>query len=119
MAEHIDYGDLDPERAEAARLEQERAVRWRRTLAAQAEVDAEWLMKQAAFRRWFFTVLGKAGIYQAAFHPHQGAEHYAAGRRGLGIELLNDLLRIDPKIAIDLSVEQAKLEEKVNDPENQ
>jgi hypothetical protein len=115
MRERIDYSELDPDEIEAREKAAQAAHRRKSTIAMQASLDAEELMKHPAFRRWFFTVLAKAGIYRAAFHPQEGAQHYDAGRRGLGIELLDELLRIDPQFAIDLSVEQAKLEEKVND----
>lgn len=115
MSDEIDYSELDPDTIEARRREDLRNKRRRGALAEQAKVDEKHLMKDPAFRRWFFTVLGKAGIYQAAFLPQEGAAHYDAGRRGLGLELFNGLLAHDAKFAIDIAMEQAKLEEKLNE----
>lgn len=109
------YDELDPEHQEQVRRAALADKRRMAALGMQAQLDLKTLMTLPYFRRFMFTVLAKAGMYRAAFHPHEGALQYSEGRRGLGIELLNDMLRIDPQIALDMTREQAKLEMKVND----
>jgi len=109
------YDELDPERQQQVRRAALADNRRRAALAMQAQLDLKTLMQLPHFRRFMFTVLAKSGMYRAAFHPHEGALQYSEGRRGLGIELLDDMLRIDPQIALDMTREQAKLETKVND----
>lgn len=114
MGERIDYGDLDPRRQDEDEKARNRAKRRAGALDMQRETDLVNLIANPAFIRWFFTTLDKAGIYQAAFLPHEGATQYAAGRRGLGVELLSDALRLDPQFSIRIAMEQAKLEETLN-----
>lgn len=109
------YDELDPEKQEQVRKDHLRDKRRQAALKMQSDLDLKHLMTLAPFRRFMFTVLARSGMYQAAFHPHDGALREANGRRGLGIELLNDLLRQDPEFALDMTREQAKLEQKVND----
>lgn len=112
--------DLDPDVVEARRLDDDRAKRRAGLIRSQGERDQRELMKSDAFRRFMFTVLAKSGMYAATRHAQDRDYAYDAGRRALGLELLNDALGIDPKFAIDLSMEQAKLEEhiaRVPDPE--
>ena len=109
------YDELDPERQEQVQKQATADKRRRAALQMQSELDLKHLMTLGVFRRFMFTVLARSGMYQAAFHPHDGALQYSEGRRGLGIELLNELLRIDPQFALDMTREQAKLETKVND----
>jgi hypothetical protein len=115
MREQIGFDEFDDGRMDAEDKAREAEKRRAGALAMQAALDAETLVGNPAFVRYFFTVLARAGIYRAAFHAQQGRQDYEAGRRALGIELLDELLRIDPQMAIALSVEQAKLEKKVND----
>ena len=107
--------ELDPSLIEQRRKGELADKRRRGALKMQSQVDLKALMQLPHFRRYMFTVLAKAGIYDAAFHPHEASLREASGRRGLGIELLNDLLREDAEFALDLTREQAKLEQKVND----
>lgn len=109
------YRELDPEVQERIRREAEADKRRQGALRMQAELDLKHLMTLPPFRRFMFTVLARSGMYQAAFHPHDGALREANGRRGLGIELLNEMLRVDPEFALDMTREQAKLERKVHE----
>ncbi len=109
------HDELDPDLSEAAEAERLREKRRAGALAMQAAQDLENLISKPEFIRWFFTVLDKAGMHRAAFLPHEGATQYAAGRRGLGVELYSDILRINPQFPIALAVEQAKVEEALRD----
>lgn len=113
MAEHDPYADLDPALVEAQRKHDLAERRRQAALDMQEALDRKELMKLPHFRRYMFAVLAKSGMYRAAFHPHDGALQYSEGRRGLGIELLNDLLGDDPQFALDMTREQAKLIVKV------
>lgn len=110
-AERSIYDELDEDKVAQAEAKAVRENRRAKLIAAQSIADAKALMQDSAFRRYMFTVLSKSGMYHATRHAHDGDYAYDAGRRALGLELLNDLLGIDPKFTIDLSVEQAKLEE--------
>lgn len=109
------HDELNPDLIEQRRRDELAQKRRNSALKMQSDVDLRALMTLPHFRRYMFTVLAKAGIYRAAFHPHEGALQYSEGRRGLGIELLDDLLREDADFALDMTREQAKLEQKVND----
>lgn len=111
------FDELDPDKIEAAKKANERAGRRAKALQSQRTLDLAELMKSASFRRFIFTVLGAAGIYSGVRHAQHTDYAFDAGRRALGLELLSECLEIDPDFAIDLSVEQAKLEKKVNDVE--
>lgn len=108
------YEELDPRQAEAREAELLRQKRRAGVLRAQSEEDIANLVVRPEFIRYFFTVLARAGIYSGAFHAQEGRQHFEAGRRALGIELLDELVRADPQAPIRLSMEQAKLEETVN-----
>jgi len=109
--------DLDPDEVEAAQKRVAAQKRRGETLARQAALDAKVLIQNPAFKRWFFTVAARAGIYSAVRHAHHDDYPFEAGRRALGLELLSELVGIDPQFPIDLAVEQSKLEEKVRDSE--
>lgn len=112
------YDDLDPRRQE----EVEKAENVQRAregaMRMQSEVDLAFLVGNPHFRRWFWTVLEKGGIYRAAFLAHDGAAQYENGRRALALQLLDEALGVEPKFRIDLSVEQAKLEESLREQSN-
>lgn len=108
------YEELDPQRAEEREKALLRQKRRAGIIKAQAQQDVENLASKPEFIRYFFTVLSRAGIYHAVFHAHEGRTQFEAGRRALGIELLDELLRVDPQLPIRLAVEQAKLEDEVN-----
>lgn len=110
---------LDPETIEAEKLRTDRVRNRLKLLSTQEKNDLEELMKLAAFRRYCFTILTKAGMGLATRHAHDRDYAYDAGRRALGLELQDAWHRVRPGFAIDLAVEQAKLEEAVNaaDPE--
>lgn len=107
--------EMDPDAIEAAQKRVEADKRRANTLARQAALDAKVLIGNPAFKRWFFTVAARAGIYSAVRHAHHDDYPFEAGRRALGLELLSELVGIDPQFPIDLAVEQSKLEEKVRD----
>lgn len=109
--------DLDPDEVE--RREKAVAADRRRAAALeqQAQADLVKLTKDPAFRRYLFTVLARSGIYVAVRHAQSDDYAFEAGRRALGLELLNETLGVDPQFVVDLSVEQAKLQQKVRDSE--
>lgn len=109
--------ELDPDEVEAAQKRVAAQKRRGETLARQAQLDAKVLIQNPAFKRWFFTVAARAGIYSAVRHAQHDDYPFEAGRRALGLELLSELVGIDPQFPIDLAVEQSKLEEKVRDSE--
>lgn len=113
-AERRLYEELDPAVAEAREAELLRQKRRAGIIKAQAEEDIGNLIGRPEFIRYFFTVLARAGIYSGAFHAQEGRQHFEAGRRALGIELLDELVRADPQAPIRLSMEQAKLEETIH-----
>lgn len=94
------YDEIDPDHVENQRKEAERLKRWRATLKAQADADAETLARNANFVRWLYTVLERSGIYSSPCHAQQGSQYYDAGRRALGLEILDDLVKHDPSILI-------------------
>lgn len=107
--------ELDPDFVEEARQADLKRKRRVALLAAQGRKDQAELMKLPAFRRFMFTVLARGGIYAAVRHAQDRDYAYDAGRRALALELLSESLAVRPEFAIDLSVEQAKLEESVKD----
>lgn len=109
--------ELDPDAVEAAQKRVAADKRRQNALTTGAALDRKKLMQDAAFRRYIFTVLAKAGIYTAVRHAHASDYALDAGRRALGLELLSELIGDDPQFPIDLAVEQSKLEEKVRDSE--
>ncbi len=112
--------ETDPDVIEAQAEARDKLKRRTGLLRSQSERDARELMVIPAFRRYAFTVLSRGGIYAASRHALDGDYAYDAGRRALALELLNELLGIDPQFVIDLSVEQAKLEDSLkNDPSPQ
>lgn len=117
--QHMRLGlaELDPVEIERAQRADQAERRRAAALEQQAKADALKLMPDAAFRRYIFTVLARAGIYTAVRHAQSDDYAFDAGRRALGLELLNELLGIDPQFVIDLSVEQAKLQQRVDDNE--
>lgn len=112
------YDELDPRKSDEA--EEQANIQKARdgAMRMQGEVDLSALSKNPHFKRWFWTVLEKGGIYRAAFLAHDGAAQYENGRRALALQLLDDVLRVDPQFRIDLSVEQAKLEESLREQSN-
>lgn len=109
--------ELDPDEVEAAQKRVAAQKRRGEALASRAKLDATVLIQNPAFKRWFFTVAARAGIYSAVRHAQHDDYPFEAGRRALGLELLSELVGIDPQFPIDLAVEQSKLEEKVRDSE--
>lgn len=107
--------EFDPDFIEEAREADLKRKRRVGLLNAQGRKDQAELMKLPAFRRFLFTVLARGGIYAAIRHAQEADYAYDAGRRALALELLNESLAIRPEFAIELSMEQAKLEESVKD----
>jgi hypothetical protein len=56
-----------------------------------AKNDAENLLLDDKFCRWLFTILTVAGISEGYFHPEVAVLASGEGRRGLGLDILNDL----------------------------
>ena len=108
-----ELAQLDPESVEERLKAQDKARRRARMMEAQARKDLAELLKLPSFRRYFFTIQGRAGMGMATRHAHDRDYAYDAGRRALGLELTDEALVIDPGFAIDLAVERAKLEESV------
>lgn len=110
---------LDPETIEAEKDRLDRMKRRFGLLRSTADRDLEELMKLPSFRRYCFTILSRSGIGLATRHAQDRDYAYDAGRRALGLELQEEWHRARPGFAVDLAVEQAKLEEAVNaaDPE--
>ena len=107
--------EFDPDEVAARKKVHDAQKRRAFALATQAALDAKALIVLPAFRRWFFTVQARSGMYAAVRHAHHDDYPFEAGRRALGLELLSELVGIDPQFPIDLAVEQSKLEEKVRD----
>lgn len=116
MAEQ--WNSLDPDRIEAERREAERVRRWKATLAAQARNDVSDLVRDKQFIRYIFTVLEAAGIWDSTCHAQSGAQYFDAGRRALGLEILDGLTAVDPHILVALPLERLKLMELQKNAEN-
>jgi hypothetical protein len=116
--DHIEksYQDLDPEMSEAKERERLAALRYRRSVQAQAKLDRQNLVKNPVFIRWLFTELERAGILDPTFHAQEGATQYLAGFRAFGLAMLKDLEADDHTLMIALMVERSKsLEKAKND----
>lgn len=105
------YDELDPVRIESQQREVERRNRWLATLKTQADADAKALARNANFVRWLYTVLERSGIYSSPCHAQSGSQYYDAGRRALGLEILDDLVKHDPSILIAVMSERLKFQE--------
>lgn len=79
-------------------------------LEAQATEDLKALLESPAGRRFLWRLLGKCGVWQTSFHP--SGQQFAAneGRRGVGVELVTEIIETDPQAWIDLQQEQLTLE---------
>ena len=58
--------------------------------------DRTVLMETPAFRRFLFSLIQRAGLFDAAASASDGRELVLEGRRGLAIEILCDLDEVQP-----------------------
>lgn len=107
------YLDLDPEQAAQGERDRLAALRYRRSIQAQAKLDRKKLTKDPVFIRWLFTELERAGILDPTFHAQEGATQYLAGFRAFGLAMLKDLEADDHALMVALMVERSKSLEKV------
>ena len=115
MAEQWDQ--LDPDRIEAEEKADQKQKRWRNTLEAQMRNDIRDLVRDPQFTRFMFTVLERAGIWNATCHAQTGAQYFDAGRRALGLEILDVLAATDPHIHIAMPAHRLKLMEQFDEAE--
>lgn len=108
------YDDLNPVLSEQRERDRKRDKRVQGAILAQRRIDGAALAANPQFLRWLFTALEGAGIWRSDCHAHDGSQYYDAGRRALGLELLNDLETCDPNVMIALMVERRKTLEKIN-----
>lgn len=84
----------------------------------QQRLDWEALMLNQGFLRTLFTILSSAGMFSnSSYQPVDAAAHFAAGRRGLGFDILRTAekyLGPDALISI-LEAEKKTLKETSND----
>lgn len=74
----------------------------------QAEDDLRALLQQPAGRRFLMRLIAqKCHTFQTSYHP--SGQQFAAneGRRGVGVELMTEIMALDPEAWITMLREQA------------
>lgn len=107
------YQDLDPHMSEQGERDRLSALRYRRSIQAQAKLDRKKLLKDPVFIRWLFTEFERAGILGPTFHAQEGSTQFLAGFRAFGLAMLKDLEADDHTLMVALMVERSKSIEKV------
>lgn len=72
------------------------------------ELDVEWLMAQPQFKRWLLTFKVKARIDERTHWTQETSLAHEAGRRDLGLEVLDDIRAVVPTVDVDLAIEKAR-----------
>lgn len=99
---HADLADDAPDRLSPTPTGRERAV------LQGADQDADWLLDQPQFRRWLLTFTEKARMYSRTHWTQDTSLAAEAGRRDLGLEVLDDLRRIRPDVDVIVAVEKSR-----------
>lgn len=77
--------------------------------ALQDNAEAERLLQQKEFRRWFLRIMETSGMRQDTFQLDPYANAYTAGKVALGTEALQSLLDADPRARLLLEQERLTL----------
>lgn len=74
--------------------------------------DLRELLKLPAGRRFLWRMLERCAVWKTSFHPSGQVFAANEGRRGVGVELMTDLITADPQAWIDLQQELLDAERK-------
>lgn len=58
--------------------------------------DLRRLMAEPWSRRWLWSLLGQAGVFESSFHPSGSITYFNEGRRVIGLDLLKDITTLCP-----------------------
>lgn len=89
----------------------ERAVK-KRAKEEQKEEQTRVLQYQKTFttphgKEVLWDILTKCGIFHACYSQELGPMSFSEGRRAIGLELLDDVLRADPKLFAQILLERS------------
>lgn len=87
----------------------------RQDMASLLDEDRVWLMDQPQFRRFFFDILERSGMWTPSRYAQTSDLHHHEGRRALGLELLGELQRLDPNVQLHVIVENVRAQESMNE----
>jgi hypothetical protein len=79
---------------------------------AQALEDLREMLRQPFGRRFLWNMLASCDVWKTSFHP--SGQQFAAneGRRGVGVELMTQIIEADPQAWIDMQQERLNAERK-------
>lgn len=67
-----------------------------------AQDDLRWLMDQKAGRRIVWRLLSRAGVNGTTFNPDQALHAFFEGRRHVGVDLQNEVIKASTELFIQM-----------------
>ncbi len=88
-----------------------RATRDEKELRRREREDIKFLLSDGRSRRFLWKQLCKCGIYKTSFGEGNDTTNYYEGQRSIGLELLSEILDVDPEGYTKLIEENREVED--------